>query len=90
MLDAHYALGLEALGAGRPQDAIDELAQCAAIVAAQDAYEPGLVQWQADHVEAYVRAGQPDGARRALDSWRRTPRAPTGRGRWRSRRAVAG
>ena len=64
MLYAHHALGLEALGAGRPQDAIDDLAQCAAIVA--DDYEPGLVQWQADHVEAFVRAGQHDGARRAL------------------------
>ena len=66
MLYAHHALGLEALGAGRPQDAIDDLAQCAAIVAAQGAYEPGLVQWQGDHVEAFVRAGQPDGARGAL------------------------
>ena len=35
-------------------------------MAAQDAYEPGLVQWQGDYVEAFVRAGQPDGARRAL------------------------
>ena len=74
MLDAHYALGLEALGAGRPQDAIDELAQCVAIAAARTSSSPGS------------SSGRPTTSRRS--SAPASPTAPAAR--WRALEADGG
>jgi DNA-binding CsgD family transcriptional regulator len=65
------ALGLLELGLGRAEGAIRYLEQARDQAERQGLVEPNVVHWQADLIEAYVRAGEPDPARDALEAFRR-------------------
>jgi DNA-binding CsgD family transcriptional regulator len=64
---ALHALGLLELGIGAPSEAAVHLDQLAAHATAYGAIEPGVMWWQADHVEALIRAGRNREASRALN-----------------------
>lgn len=63
---AHYSLGLLELGLGHPEKAAAHLDLVDAMVTAYEWVDPGGLWWQADHVEALVRAGRRHEATRAL------------------------
>jgi DNA-binding CsgD family transcriptional regulator len=60
------ARGLEALGRGLPQDALAQLEDVADRVERTGRRQPGVLQWEADLLEAAVRAEDLDTARRRL------------------------
>ena len=74
------ALGLLELGLGRIDAAIRELEQARDLAERHGLAEPNVVHWQADLIEAYVRDGQPDRAREALEAFQR--QAEHTGGRW--------
>jgi DNA-binding CsgD family transcriptional regulator len=53
-----HALGLVELGADRPEHAIHELEQLAALLDRHGIENPGVVQWAPDLIEAYARCGR--------------------------------
>jgi DNA-binding CsgD family transcriptional regulator len=68
------ARGLDALARGQPLDALAHLDAVAGRVAATGRRLPGVLQWEADRLEAAVRADRPDVARAGLaelgeDGW---------------------
>jgi DNA-binding NarL/FixJ family response regulator len=63
---AGHAMGLLELGFGRWADAARQLDRVAVLTESLGRCLPGAVWWQGDHIEALVRAGRPDDARRAL------------------------
>jgi DNA-binding CsgD family transcriptional regulator len=64
---AHGALGFVELSSGRVDEAIAELEAVERIVDGSGLGDPTLVPWAPDLVEAYVRAGRVDDARRVLE-----------------------
>ena len=60
------ARGLDALGRGQPLDALAHLDAVAQRVAGTGRRQPGVLQWEADRLEAAVRAEKPDVARQGL------------------------
>jgi DNA-binding CsgD family transcriptional regulator len=68
-LYVHSALGLLELGLGRIDAAIRQLELVQDLAARRGLAEPNVVHWQADLIEAYLRAGRPDAARDALDRY---------------------
>jgi DNA-binding CsgD family transcriptional regulator len=79
-LYVHSALGLLELGLGRTEAAIRYLEQARDLAERHGLAEPNVVHWQADLIEAYVRAGQPDRAHDALAAFQR--QAERTGGRW--------
>lgn len=63
---AHAALGFLELGQGRAEAAIPELEQTERLALAGGLDEPTLIPWGPDLIEAYVRAGRLEPARRVL------------------------
>jgi DNA-binding CsgD family transcriptional regulator len=63
---AEHALGLLELGAGRPEAAAAHLRVTGEFALAHGLGSPVLLDWAGDLVEAHVRAGEPDRARRVL------------------------
>jgi DNA-binding CsgD family transcriptional regulator len=63
---AHGALGFMELSAGRVEAAIEQLEPTERIVAECGLEEPTIIPWAPDLVEAYVRAGRDEPARRVL------------------------
>jgi tetratricopeptide (TPR) repeat protein len=74
---AEHALGLLELGAGRPDVAVGHLSVIAEFALTHGLGSPVLLEWAGDLVEAHVRAGTPERARRALTvlERRQRPRA---------------
>jgi tetratricopeptide (TPR) repeat protein len=71
-LHAATALGLLELGLGRPGEAIARLESVERLAAAHGVREVGgPIQWRADLVEAYIRAGREQDARRVLERFER-------------------
>lgn len=68
---ALHALALLELGLGHPAAAAAHLDRAAAMTAAAEVREPGVVWWQADHVESLWRAGRRHEAERALERFSR-------------------
>jgi DNA-binding CsgD family transcriptional regulator len=62
------ALGLLELGLGRVAATIQRLERVRHLADRNGLAEPNIVHWQPDLIEAYVRAGDLDAARHALDS----------------------
>jgi DNA-binding CsgD family transcriptional regulator len=60
------ARGLDALGRGQPLDALAHLDAVAERVAATGRRQPGVLQWEADRLEAAVRAERPEVAREGV------------------------
>jgi DNA-binding SARP family transcriptional activator len=58
-----YALGMAALGAGRPAEAVAEFEWVAGRLRSGGITEPGFLPVAADLAEAYAQAGRPDDAR---------------------------
>jgi DNA-binding CsgD family transcriptional regulator len=79
-LRGHLALGLLALGTGRPADAARQLDVVAARMWAGGNCQPASLWWQADHVEALVGCGRQADAFDALEQFR--DQAATAPGRW--------
>jgi ATP/maltotriose-dependent transcriptional regulator MalT len=79
-LYVHSALGLLELGLGRVQPAIRHLEDARDLAERHGFGEPNVVHWQADLVEAYVRAGEIDAALDALGALER--QAERTGGRW--------
>ena len=73
---AEHALGLLELGAGRPDVAVGHLSVTAEFALAHGLGSPVLLEWAGDLVEAHVRAGTPERARRALAVLEREAAAP--------------
>jgi DNA-binding CsgD family transcriptional regulator len=73
---AERALGLLELGAGRPEVAAAHLRATAEFALAHGLGSPVLLDWAGDLAEAYVRAGMPERARRALAVLEREAAAP--------------
>ena len=73
---AEHALGLLELGAGRPDVAAGHLSVTAEFALAHGLGNPVLLEWAADLLEAHVRAGTPERARRALAVLEREAAAP--------------
>jgi DNA-binding CsgD family transcriptional regulator len=65
-LYVHSALGLLELGLGRVQSAIRYLQLARDLAERHGLAEPNVVHWQADLIEAYLRAGKLDAARGSL------------------------
>jgi DNA-binding NarL/FixJ family response regulator len=65
-LTPRSALGLLELGLGRPEAALQPLAECERHAAAHGPTNPNVNQWSANYVEALVRVGRRDEAARAL------------------------
>jgi DNA-binding CsgD family transcriptional regulator len=63
---AHGALGFLELSLGRVEAAIEELELTERLVAEAQMEEPTIIPWAPDLVEAYVRAGRHEPARRVL------------------------
>lgn len=74
------ALGQAALGAGAVDDAIAHLEATAAHADEFGVEEPNVIQWQADLIEAYLRAGRRGDAATALCDAERRP--GSSRRRW--------
>jgi DNA-binding CsgD family transcriptional regulator len=81
-LYVHSAFGLLELGLGRISAAIRQLELVREVAERHRLGEPNVVQWQPDLVEAYVRAGQFDAARDALDVLERQAQRTGGRWAW--------
>jgi DNA-binding CsgD family transcriptional regulator len=62
---ARHALGLCELGAGRPETAAEHLDAVAAELRESGAGEPGILWWQADHVEALLACDRAEEAAEA-------------------------
>jgi DNA-binding CsgD family transcriptional regulator len=60
-------LGALELGLGRSEATISHLEQVAERTAEHDLLDPGVIQWPPDLIEALVRCGRVDDARRTLD-----------------------
>ena len=73
------ALGLLELGLGNIRAAIDHLVRAQALADSHGLAEPNVVHWQADLIEAYVRAGEGDAARAALAAFEAQAHATAGR-----------
>lgn len=73
---AEHALGLLELGAGHPDVAAAHLTATAEFALAHGLGSPVLLEWAGDLVEAHVRAGTPERARRALAVLEREAAAP--------------
>ena len=73
---AERALGLLELGAGRPDAAAVHLTVTAEFALTHGLGSPVLLDWAGDLVEAHVRAGNPERARRALEVQQREAAAP--------------
>ena len=73
------ALGLLALGSGRPEETITQLEPVAALQTSHGVGEPSVLPFAPDLIEAYVRVGKTDPARAELDSFAGRARM-TGRG----------
>jgi DNA-binding CsgD family transcriptional regulator len=71
-------LGLLALGLGRPDEAVESLAELAYHVRERGLEEPNVLQWSADLIEAYVRCGRDSEAEAELELLERQA-AQTGR-----------
>jgi DNA-binding CsgD family transcriptional regulator len=71
-------LGLLALGLGRPDEAVEHLAELAYHVRDRGLEEPNVLQWSADLIEAYVRSGCDSDAEAELEALERQA-AQTGR-----------
>lgn len=54
---AAASFGLLELGLGRPGDAVPHFEAVAELMRGAGVHQPGVIQWQADHVEACLRAG---------------------------------
>jgi DNA-binding CsgD family transcriptional regulator len=65
------ARGLDALAGARPDEALALLEDVAARVERTGRRLPGVLQWEADLLEAAVRAEQPETARARLDAFER-------------------
>jgi len=63
---AHGALGFLELSLGRVEGAIEELELTERLLAAGRMEEPTIIPWAPDLIEAYVRAGRHEPARRVL------------------------
>ena len=63
---AGHAMGLLEVGLGRWTAAARQLDRVAALTESLGRHLPGAVWWQGDHLEALVRSGRLDDARRAL------------------------
>jgi DNA-binding CsgD family transcriptional regulator len=72
---ARYVLGFLELGLGRVAAAIVQLEELARFTDECGMEEPTLIPWEADLVEAYLRAGRTDDARGALGVMGRRARA---------------
>ena len=77
--EAGVSLGLLALAAGTPDEAIAQLEPVRDLVHASGVREPRVVPYAGDLVEAYVRAGRPEDARRELDRFAELAEATGGR-----------
>jgi len=73
---AEHALGLLELGGGRPDVAAAHLAVTAEFALAHGLGSPVLLEWAGDLVEAHVRSGRPERARRALAVLEKEAAAP--------------
>lgn len=74
-LSARSALGLLALGLGRPEEALPPLRRCAEDSARIGMREPNKVRFHANLVEALVLVGDDAGAREALEAFSRAAEA---------------
>jgi DNA-binding CsgD family transcriptional regulator len=61
-----WARGFDALGSGRPADALPHLEEVARRSEVRGLLEPSIVPWQPDLVETYARLGRREDARRVL------------------------
>jgi DNA-binding CsgD family transcriptional regulator len=73
---AERALGLLELGAGQPDAAVGHLTGTAEFALAHGLGSPVLLDWAGDLVEAHVRAGTPERARRAMTVLEREAAVP--------------
>ena len=73
---AEHALGLLELGGGRADVAVAHLTVTAEFALAHGLGSPVLLEWAGDLVEAHIRAGSPERARRALAVLEREAAAP--------------
>jgi len=73
------SLGLLELGLGRVDPARRHFELAQQTVHEHGLREPRIVQWQADHIEAHVRAGDVGAARTALERFERQGRRTGGR-----------
>jgi DNA-binding CsgD family transcriptional regulator len=71
---AGSSLGLLELGAGRLEQALDELEPLARRTAEHGLREPGVIPWTPDLIETYVRLGRKDDAERTLADFERIAR----------------
>ena len=81
-LYVHSALGLLELGLGRTEPAIRHLERARELAERHGLAEPNVVHWQADLIEAYVRARRarsPHSTRWRRSSARQSARAGAGR-----------
>ena len=78
-LYVHSALGLLELSLGRIQPAIRRLEQARDLAELHGLVEPNVVHWQADLIEAYVRAREPARAQHALATLERQAQRTGGR-----------
>jgi DNA-binding CsgD family transcriptional regulator len=78
-LYVHSALGLLELGLGRMDPAIDHLGRARDLARRGGVAEPNAVHWQADLVEAFVRAGDVEAAEDALADFEREAERTGGR-----------
>jgi DNA-binding CsgD family transcriptional regulator len=69
-LHVHAVLGLLALGLGRHEEVVEELAPAEAIWASSTHVEPSAVAFVPDLVEAHVHLGNVEAARASLDRFR--------------------
>jgi len=72
---ARMALGLLALGAGSPEEAIAELEPVARLAERNAVGEPSVLPFAPDLIEAYTRLGDLDAARALLEAFARRARA---------------
>jgi len=75
----HATLGLLELGLGHPEAAVDRFEIVRGLAAGHGLAEPSVIQWQADHVEACLRAGRRSEAETALAAFRDAAEACGGR-----------
>lgn len=73
-VNASAALGLCALGEGRCEEAMRELTAVAEQTRRDGVEHPAVIQWGADLIEAQVRAGDLEGARRTLERFEQCAR----------------
>jgi DNA-binding CsgD family transcriptional regulator len=67
----YSALGLLELGLGNMDAAIEHLEEAHSLAQGHELAEPNVVHWQADLIEAHVRAGHTSAAHRALSTLER-------------------